>query len=113
MLIITAFLIYRSSLYASIKVLLCLFLVYWLTRQQKIYNFEVKSLSFQNQKWVLEMSHEQLIYDELVILIHNPYFQLLQLTHGKGKKLLILFHDQVSKHHRRLLHLQASNRFDQ
>ncbi|OJY39326.1 MAG: hypothetical protein BGO90_05615 [Legionella sp. 40-6] len=109
---ITIFLLIRSSLPLAIKVCSCLFLIYYLINhlRQKLYNDEIKSISFERQQWVLVEQQQKQSYAELVILIHNPYFQILQFVRTDMKRFVILFHDQASTQHRRLLHLQASVR---
>ncbi|MCL9685571.1 hypothetical protein [Legionella maioricensis] len=46
-------------------------------------------------------------YDEARILIHNPLFQLIELSFLKRKKLVLLFNDQLTITQLRLLHLKT------
>ncbi|WP_233590533.1 hypothetical protein [Legionella qingyii] len=47
-------------------------------------------------------------YTQAVVLIHNPFFQLIEFVNSKQKKRIVLFLDQITNHQLRLLHLKIS-----
>lgn len=69
---------------------------------------ELYFLKHQSNQWsIIDNEGIELFYNELVILIHNPLFQLLKLSINKKNKLVILFNDQLPNHQLRLLHLKT------
>ncbi|WP_454782413.1 hypothetical protein [Legionella sp. WA2022007384] len=47
-------------------------------------------------------------YIQAVVLIHNPFFQLIEFANLRQKKRIVLFLDQITPHQLRLLHLKIS-----
>lgn len=68
---------------------------------------EVNEIRYYNKLyWEFELKDDRVIrYEEMKILIHNFYFQLLQCRNGKKNKLYILFNDQIASDQWRQLHL--------
>ena len=52
---------------------------------------------------------EELRYTKAQLLIHNMLFQIIQFSHGKQKKLMVLFNDQISQVHLRHLNLKIGS----
>lgn len=62
-----------------------------------------------NNAWVLEADQDNKVtYNQAVILIHNPLFQLIEFTNPSQKKRIVLFLDQITNYQLRLLHLKIS-----
>lgn len=69
----------------------------------------IEQIQFIGNQWTLHTNKggEQ-NYDRAEILINNELFQLLQFRNAHTKKLLVLFHDQMSKHQSVLLQLKIA-----
>ncbi len=102
--------IYNSSLDIVIKLILISILLFQLKNQylDGKPHPELNAIKIKGKEWLLINTdgHEQ-SYDSLIILIHNPLFQLLRFSQLKKNKLIILFNDQLSAHQLRLLHLKS------
>jgi hypothetical protein len=48
-------------------------------------------------------------YDEVYVIIHNAWFQLIKLHIAGTQKLLVIFNDQVTTNQLRLLHAKSIN----
>lgn len=69
----------------------------------------IQEIKYCKSEWVLIMENgTSQHFDIARILIHNMLFQVIQLTHPKRNKLLILFNDQIPKTQLRLLHLKTT-----
>lgn len=65
-------------------------------------------MKHQGGKWVISLKDgKENLFDTLIVLIHNPLFQLLQVSQINKNKLLILFNDQLSEQQLRLVHLKS------
>ncbi|WP_454783651.1 hypothetical protein [Legionella sp. WA2024007413] len=47
-------------------------------------------------------------YTQAVVLIHNPFFQLIEFVNSRDKQRIVLFLDQITNHQLRFLHLKIS-----
>ncbi|HHF7365529.1 TPA: hypothetical protein ACPSKY_000625 [Legionella bozemanae] len=109
--LITAILIFYSSIALFIKLILLGFVFILLkidwTNQSPCSS--VKKIQFMNNAWVLEADPDNKVtYNQAVILIHNPLFQLIEFTNPSQKKRIVLFLDQITNYQLRLLHLKIS-----
>ncbi|WP_412756053.1 hypothetical protein [Legionella bozemanae] len=109
--LITAILIFYSSIALFIKLILLGFVFILLkidwTNQSPCSS--VKKIQFMNNAWVLEADQDNKVtYNQAVILIHNPLFQLIEFTNPSQKKRVVLFLDQITNYQLRLLHLKIS-----
>ncbi|KTC77754.1 Uncharacterised protein [Legionella bozemanae] len=109
--LITAILIFYSSIALFIKLILLGFVFILLkidwTNQSPCSS--VKKIQFMNNAWVLEAAQDNKVtYNQAVILIHNPLFQLIEFTNPSQKKRIVLFLDQITNYQLRLLHLKIS-----
>lgn len=69
---------------------------------------ELSEIKRKGDEWLLISAvGQEKIYERLIILIHNPLFQLLRFSQSNKNKILILFNDQLSKDQLRLLHLNS------
>lgn len=67
----------------------------------------IKEIQFRTNKWILILNNnESQDYQEAQVLLHNVLFQLIQFTHLKQKKYVVLFIDQISENQFRQLHLK-------
>ncbi|WP_058534989.1 hypothetical protein [Legionella saoudiensis] len=107
--LLTAGLIFYSGLYLAIKLILLGFLlkalrVDWLNKKTRN---GIKEIQFRTNKWILVLSNNQSQeYQHAQVLVHNVLFQLIQFTHIKQKKYVVLFIDQISENQLRQLHLR-------
>lgn len=63
---------------------------------------------YSNGIWTISSTtDEDVSYESLNIIIHNPLFQLIKMQNSEKKYLLILFNDQIPKAQWRLLHLYS------
>lgn len=105
-------LVVGSSFYGLLKIILVLLLLIQLKYEYQKGSCcaEIKSLSlYHSQKIIIDSNHGMEQYNSGQILIHNPFFQLVQLTAHQQKKIIILFNDQLDKKQLRLLHLYLLN----
>lgn len=71
---------------------------------------EVKELSISMRQWQLISTKAQIkTFDEVLIIIHNELFQLIELTSNSSKKLLVVFNDQVSESQLKAMHVKIIN----
>lgn len=69
---------------------------------------EIKKIQFIANEWILEIgSGMKLHFSNSTILISNSLFQIIQFAHPKRRKLIVLFHDQLSPTDLRLIHLKT------
>ncbi|KGP63855.1 hypothetical protein EP47_12570 [Legionella norrlandica] len=108
----TIALILYSSLYALVQFVLILFIIIQFGRDLIHQSAcpQIRQIQYQeNNKWVLTtIKGDNYPYDELKIIIHNMFFQLVKLSTGKKNQLLILFNDQMPIHQLRWLHRNSS-----
>lgn len=108
---LTILLVIFTSLFWMIKLILTgiiavLLRIDWTNRRP---DNGVKEIRFVAGKWLLYLNNDKkLHYKEAQILIHNPLFQLIQFTHLKHKRLIVLFHDQIPDEQWRILHLKIA-----
>ncbi|HHT0591892.1 TPA: hypothetical protein ACTXXA_002912 [Legionella anisa] len=109
--LITVILIFYSSIALFIKLILLGFIfillkVDWANQSPCS---SIKKIRFIGNAWVLEIHQdEKQTYTQAVILIHNPFFQLIEFTNSNQKKRIVLFLDQITNYQLRLLHLKIS-----
>lgn len=108
--LLSVLLLIYSSLYLVVKGIL-IFLILIQLRFDFIYQSPcsaIQEIRCSKKEWVLVMNNDMTIhYDEARILIHNPLFQLIELSFLKRKKLVLLFNDQLTITQLRLLHLKT------
>lgn len=106
---LTTGLIFYSAVHLVVKLILLGFIVAvlrldWLHKKPRN---GVKEIQFRANKWILVLNNnESQDYLEAQILLHNVLFHLIQFTHLKQKRHVILFIDQISEHQFRQLHLK-------
>ncbi len=80
--------------------------IYWTNQSPCL---SIKKIQFTGNAWVLESCQDKKeTYTQAVILIHNPFFQLIEFASPSKKKKVVLFLDQITNHQLRLLHLKIS-----
>jgi hypothetical protein len=106
---LTIGLIVYSSLYLLIKLVLIGFVALLIKadwRKKRPHNGIVE-IQYIAHKWVLLLNNGmKQEYIEAQILIHNMLFQVIQFSHVKQKKLMVLFYDQIPQNKLRLLNLK-------
>lgn len=71
----------------------------------------IKEIQFMHNEWILSLHNGMnQRYSGAQVLIHNLLFQLIQFTHLKQKRYIVLFHDQISKSQWRSLHLKIAQK---
>ncbi|WP_347572688.1 protein YgfX [Legionella sp.] len=106
---LTTCLIFYSALYLAVKLILLGFILIvlrldWLNKKPMN---GIKEIQFRTNKWILILNNnESQDYQEAQVLLHNVLFQLIQFTHLKQKKYVVLFIDQISENQFRQLHLK-------
>ncbi|WP_237762178.1 hypothetical protein [Legionella santicrucis] len=71
---------------------------------------EIKKIQFIDNQWVLEFHDgKRENYLQAIILINNFLFSLIQLTSMRRKKLIILFHDQLTAKQLRFLYFKTQD----
>lgn len=71
----------------------------------------IKEIQFMHNEWILSLHNGMnQRYSGAQVLVHNLLFQLIQFTHLKQKKHIVLFHDQISKSQWRSLHLKIAQK---
>lgn len=113
---LTVGLVIYSAVYLLVKLILIFFIIMslkfdWINKSP---DNGIQAIQFIGNEWILSLNNgKDQRYNEVQILIHNILFQLLQFTHSKKKRFIILFHDQVPKSQLRILHLKiAQNNAD-
>ncbi|PWY55317.1 hypothetical protein DGG96_12680 [Legionella qingyii] len=109
--LITTILILFSSIYLLIKLILLglIFVLLYIDWVNQSPWSSIKKIQFIGNKWILEMQKgNKESYTQAVVLIHNPFFQLIEFVNSKQKKRIVLFLDQITNHQLRLLHLKIS-----
>lgn len=108
--LLTVLFVLNSSVYFTIKLTLIAIALFQLKSQ---YGYgkphpELSEIKRKGDEWLLisATGHEK-IYERLIILIHNPLFQLLRFSQSNKNKILILFNDQLSSDQLRLLYLNS------
>ncbi|MBA2648175.1 MAG: hypothetical protein H0U75_01025 [Legionella sp.] len=86
-------------------ILLSCHYIYWANKNPSE-NFLEIILSHNRCRLVLK-SKQEITYDRLSILIHNPWFILMQLQGPVKNMKLVLFQDQIPLDALRLLHIKA------
>lgn len=102
--------IVNTSFYLALKLVLTLALLVHFRFYYRLGkpHPELCEIKYQGGEWVISSRDEKdALFNTLIVLIHNPLFQLLQVSHMNKNKLLILFNDQLSKQQLRLLHLKS------
>ncbi|RUR13192.1 hypothetical protein ELY15_02995 [Legionella sp. km772] len=102
--------IVNTSFYFSVKLMLICGL---LLQGQFYYRLgkphpELHEIRQRGNEWVISSQGGEEAFCKIIVLIHNPLFQLLQASQLNKNKLLILFNDQLSKQQLRLLHLKSA-----
>lgn len=104
-------LLFFCSLSLLIKILLfCLLLIQF---REDFYNQSpypsIQEIRCSKTGWILVTKKGALKqYDTASILIHNTLFQLIELSHKKTKKLIVLFNDQIPKSQLRFIHIKTA-----
>ncbi|EHL30136.1 hypothetical protein LDG_7882 [Legionella drancourtii LLAP12] len=71
----------------------------------------IKEIQFIHNEWILFLNNgKNQRYSGAQVLVHNILFQLIQFTHLKQKRHIVLFHDQIPKSQWRLLHLKIAQK---
>ncbi len=79
----------------------------WINRKPCV---EIKKIQFIDNQWVLEFHDgKRENYLQAIILINNFLFSLIQLTSMRRKKLIILFHDQLTAKQLRFLYFKTQD----
>lgn len=82
-----------------------------LDRINKRPNNGITEIQFIHNEWHLSLHNgTNQRYSGAQVLIHNILFQLIQFTHLKQKRYIVLFHDQIPNSQWRLLHLKIAQR---
>lgn len=116
----------QSSLFWGVKLFLagCCLLLGMNTYQNKKPYPKLHAIQYAQQHWTFllkntdessgdnikvscETMHDEVLYSEIKILIHNMLFQLIQFSNSDKKKIFILFNDQLDARELRLLHLAS------
>ncbi|CEG57040.1 conserved protein of unknown function [Legionella fallonii LLAP-10] len=106
----TILLLYLSSIYLLIKIVLCclILLQFRMDYTNQSPCSSIQEIRWNQTEWVLVKKNGAIEhYDEVSVLIHNALFQLIELSRGKTKKIIILFNDQVPKSQLQLIHLKT------
>ena len=109
--LISIVLVMCSSLYLFIKFVLIGLIAYllkydWLSKHSE---HAIEKIQFIANAWVLMMRNgKKQRYDKAQVIINNTLFQLIEFTDSQNKRLVVLFHDQVSSDQSRLLHLKIA-----
>ncbi len=71
---------------------------------------EIKKIQFIDDQWVLEFHDgKKENYPQATTLINNFLFSLIQLTNIRRKKLIVLFHDQLTANQLRSLYFKTQD----
>ncbi|CAM2756811.1 Uncharacterised protein [Legionella steigerwaltii] len=108
--LITVALIFYSSVYLFIKAILLGFIVVLLKKDWSKQNpcSSIRKIHFTGNGWVLEPTlGNKKTYVQATILIHNPFFLLIEFKSYSQKKHLVLFLDQITNNQLRLLFLKT------
>lgn len=66
------------------------------------------TIVWNSNHWILHTKQKQACrYDHLRVVCDLGLFFILRFSHGQGKKIVLLFQDQLDNEHSRLLHLLA------
>lgn len=102
---------YLCSIYLVIKIVLfCLLLI----QLKKDYEHQSPCSSIQEIRWndagcyLVNQNGVMHHYEEASVLIHNVLFQLIELTHKKTKKIIILFNDQIPQSQLHFIRLKTT-----
>ena len=99
--LISILLVMCSSLHLLIKFMLIGLIAYllksdWLSKHAS--EHAIEKIKYIANAWILVLRNgKRQRYEKAKILINNTLFQLLEFTDSKHKRLVVLFHDQVSE----------------
>ena len=102
-------LIYYASIDAVIKLILIgsIAILWRLDQINQSPCSAIKKIQFIGNEWILQMSNDKKQnYEQAAIIISNNFFQLIEFTYFRKKKLIVLFCDQLPNDQLRLLHLK-------
>ena len=106
--LITAALIFHSSMYCFIKYGLIVFIVIKFkgVLSDKSPCSNVQTIHLSKSTWILSLKDGRIqSFEQAQILIHNVLFQQIKLSSPNINKIMIIFNDQVAVRQLRLLHL--------
>lgn len=109
--LISIVLVLCSSLYLLIKLVVISLIAFalkydWLNKHSE---HVIEKIELITNAWVLVMRNgKKQRYDKAQVLINNTLFQLIEFTDSQSKRLVVLFHDQISENQSRLLHLKIA-----
>lgn len=100
----------QSSIYFCIKIALTAIIVAFLIKEylgQSNYE-QIQQIEYIGNEWILVMStNRKQKFIHAHILIDNVLFMLIQFKNPEQKKLIVLFHDQLSTQDLRLITLKT------
>ncbi|MCW8400391.1 hypothetical protein OQJ26_16555 [Legionella sp. PATHC038] len=108
--LITVALIFYSSIYLFIKAILLGFIIVLVKIDCAMQSpcTSIKKIQFIGNGWILEPYRgNKKTYVQATILIHNPFFMLIEFKNKRQKKCIVLFNDQITNNQLRLLHLKT------